>query len=461
MAFNQDGTSFLEASSYFGSLGGEVRIWDVTRGESLGPTVQPHGENSVTQVAWSQNGKSALTAGWDRTARLWDAATGKLRVDPLVHQDQVVVATFGPEEKTILTASGDRTARLWDAATGRPRSQPLLHADRMHTARLSPDGGTILTLSEDGNVRIWTVPPDYSLGPALAHPAEVGYITFSGDGRIVLTSTFDKRNPNSPRCEARLWDPVTRQLRLGPLPTGPIWRSAITPDGRTLLTGTLLTDGKDGTVLTDGKDGTVRLWDTITGQPRGQPIALGGRFVEAAFHPDGKSFVTRALIETSKESFYEGRLWETATGQPLGRLFTASWLHGLEFHPNGKEIFVQEAKDRVRTWDLTSREPRDPTFRQNTLIWSLALHPDGKTLLTGGFDGIVRLWDVASDRPLDELHVAQDPVRFVAFSPDRRSFLTTPIDVVGWHRRAEDQRLPKGTAQIWDLATRLPLGAAL
>src|SRR5262245_64472259 len=104
MAFDSNGKSFLAASSYFGGLGAEVRIWNVARGEPQGPPVQPHGAG-VTQVAWSRDGRSALTAGWDRTARLWDAATGKLRIDPLVHQDNVVIATFSHDEKTILTAS--------------------------------------------------------------------------------------------------------------------------------------------------------------------------------------------------------------------------------------------------------------------------------------------------------------------------------------------------------------------
>jgi WD40 repeat protein len=35
------------------------------------------------------------------------------------HQDSVYDAVFSPDGAQILTASGDRTARLWDAASGK------------------------------------------------------------------------------------------------------------------------------------------------------------------------------------------------------------------------------------------------------------------------------------------------------------------------------------------------------
>ena len=35
---------------------------------------------------------------------------------------------FSPDGKTILTGSFDKTARLWDAATGRPLGQPMEHS---------------------------------------------------------------------------------------------------------------------------------------------------------------------------------------------------------------------------------------------------------------------------------------------------------------------------------------------
>jgi hypothetical protein len=64
-------------------------------------------------VAFSPDGKTVLTGSWDKTARLWEAATGKALGPPLQHQDNVVAVAFSPDDKTVLTGSDDKTARLW------------------------------------------------------------------------------------------------------------------------------------------------------------------------------------------------------------------------------------------------------------------------------------------------------------------------------------------------------------
>ena len=57
---------------------------------------------------------------------------------------------FSPDGKTVLTGSSDKTARLWDAATGRPLGLPMKHQDLVRAVAFSPDGKTVLTGSADG-----------------------------------------------------------------------------------------------------------------------------------------------------------------------------------------------------------------------------------------------------------------------------------------------------------------------
>ena len=54
----------------------------------------------------------------DKTARLWDAATGKAIGEPMQHKERLYSAAFSPDGQRVVTASWDKTARLWDAATG-------------------------------------------------------------------------------------------------------------------------------------------------------------------------------------------------------------------------------------------------------------------------------------------------------------------------------------------------------
>ena len=83
-------------------------------------------EAAVTSAAFSPDGKRIVTASEDKTARIWDAATGKPIGEPLKgHEDAVMSAAFSPDGKRIVTASDDKTARIWDAATGKPIGEPL------------------------------------------------------------------------------------------------------------------------------------------------------------------------------------------------------------------------------------------------------------------------------------------------------------------------------------------------
>ena len=91
-------------------------------------------------AAFSPDGKRIVTASCDKTARLWDAETGKPIGEPLKgHTDACVSAAFSPDGKRIVTASADKTARLWDAETGKPIGEPLTgHTDAVYERGVQP-----------------------------------------------------------------------------------------------------------------------------------------------------------------------------------------------------------------------------------------------------------------------------------------------------------------------------------
>jgi WD40 repeat protein len=67
----------------------------------------------VSSVSWSADGLHLLSAGWDRTARLWKVATGRCVHTLVGHADKVLTTSLSPDGRWALTGSADQTLKLW------------------------------------------------------------------------------------------------------------------------------------------------------------------------------------------------------------------------------------------------------------------------------------------------------------------------------------------------------------
>ena len=152
----------------------------------------------MNSIAFSPDGARILTASADKTAKLWDAASGKLVVS-FDHQDKVFQAAFSPDGARILTASADKTAKLWEGASGKLIAS-FAHQASVYYVAFSPNGARILTASADKTAKLW----DAASGKLIAsfdHQDTVPCAAFSPDGARILTASSDKT--------AKLWDAAT------------------------------------------------------------------------------------------------------------------------------------------------------------------------------------------------------------------------------------------------------------
>ena len=154
----------------------------------------------VSSAAFSPDGSRIVTASSDKTARIWDAATGKEIVVLRGHDDDGLVfsAAFSPDGSRIVTASDDKTARIWDAATGKEIVVLRGHDDGVTSAAFSPDGSRIVTASDDKTARIWDAATGKEIVVLRGHDGPVNSAAFSPDGSRIVTASDDKT--------ARIWD---------------------------------------------------------------------------------------------------------------------------------------------------------------------------------------------------------------------------------------------------------------
>ena len=97
----------------------------------------------VYSAAFSPDGSRIVTASWDKTARIWDAASAKEIAVLRGHDGVVNSAAFSPDGSRIVTASADNTARIWDA-----RLQTMSAKDLLVEACARLAGVTKLTRDE-------------------------------------------------------------------------------------------------------------------------------------------------------------------------------------------------------------------------------------------------------------------------------------------------------------------------
>lgn len=190
VAFSLDGRQALS-----GSGDHSVRLWDVTKGREL-RRLEGH-EESVSSVAFSPDATQAVSGSWDKTIRLWDLSTGRETKRIEGHTAPIISVSFSPDGRFILSGSADKTLRLWDTATGKEVRKFEGHGDSVESASFSPDGRRVLSGSLDKSIRLWDVESGREMQRFEGHSDGVESVAFSPDGRKALSGAKDNT--------ARLW----------------------------------------------------------------------------------------------------------------------------------------------------------------------------------------------------------------------------------------------------------------
>ena len=110
----------------------------------------------VTGIAFSPDGRTLFTGSADKTARLWDAATGKPLGDPIQFDAPARVVAYGPDGKTFFVGTGaygsrrhPSLSRLWNATTTKPQGQPIEFDGAVSAAAFSFDSKRLVVAAED------------------------------------------------------------------------------------------------------------------------------------------------------------------------------------------------------------------------------------------------------------------------------------------------------------------------
>jgi hypothetical protein len=191
-------------------------------------------QDLIWSLAFSPDGTRLASAGEDRTACLWNMATGALLATCRGHASKVVWVSFRPDSARLLTTSADGSVRQWDATTGREVEAPYdRHSGEVLIAEYSPDGEWIASAGADRTVRVWQATGRQDVAVLHGHTGGVTGLAFAPSGRRLASNSRPSRLNSAADETARVWD-VDPQATLPVLRghTSYVYPVAFSADGR-------------------------------------------------------------------------------------------------------------------------------------------------------------------------------------------------------------------------------------
>jgi WD40 repeat protein/class 3 adenylate cyclase len=383
-------------------------IWDVSTGVAT-TVLKDHRTDNVCGT-FDHDGRLAVTASFDGTARLWNGVTGELfralgeeyggLLDTDLDREREWNCEFSPDDRFLATASLDGVIRVWNVETGSQFVSFKASGELIRRLAFSPVGNQLLTASNDGTARLWDV--NGVLTTALIHKYPPTFAVFSPDNLYLVTGGGDS--------VAHLWE-VASGREIAQLDTKQMVQSAaFSPDGARVATGSL--------------EGRIRIWDVATKRQLAELEAHSG-LQELQFSPDGDLLLS--------VSIGTAQLWDTKTGIELAVLKTSGGFPHAVFSPDGHLVLTVTDDNTGRLSKLTGSEAEVLSGLLDR-ITAVGFSPDGQSIVMGSRNGAARIWSVKNGNSIATLKGHSKALTNVEFSPDGLSLVTASRD---------------GTARIW------------
>lgn len=264
-----------------------VRIFDADTGQAISVLVGHNSRNDpgfvsglgqVNMAMFSSDGSLIVTAGSDRTVRLWDPGTGRqLRLARL--ETEVIALAFDPSGRQFVTGSKDGSVRIWDT-----ESQSIVagfdnRGSEVTALSVSADGRVVASAYADGSARLNLLRNGASLAVLRGHRDRIYEIAVSPDSSLLATASADG--------DIRLWRVSERGLlpleppprEIGTSMFDDTWPTLVSPD-RSM-------------VLQQVSPRRLQMFATDTAEPTGALQWFDADIKQPAFTADGNAVVLR------------------------------------------------------------------------------------------------------------------------------------------------------------------------
>jgi uncharacterized delta-60 repeat protein len=243
------------------------------------------------------------------------------------------------------------------------------------------------------------------------HTEGVWSVAISPDDKTLVSGSWDNT--------IRIWNLQTPELKSTLQGhTNSVYSVAITPDDKTLVSGS------------DNK--TIRIWNLQTPELKSTLQGHTNSVYSVAITPDDKTLVSGSDDKTIK-------IWNLQTGELKTTLTGHSdSVYSVAISPDGKTLVSGSRDKTIRIWNLQTGELKTTLSGYSDSVYSVAISPDGKTLVSGSDNKTIKIWNLQTGELKTTLTWHSDSVSSVAISPDGKTLVSGSRD---------------NTIKIWNLQT--------
>jgi pleiotropic regulator 1 len=152
----------------------------------------------VRSLAVEPENKWFASGAGDRTIKIWDLATGNLRLTLTGHISTVRGLAVSPRHPYLFSCGEDKMVKCWDLETNKVIRHYHGHLSGVYTLSLHPTLDVLVTGGRDGVARVWDMRTRSNIHVLSGHKGTVSDVKCQEADPQVITSSLD--------ATVRLWD---------------------------------------------------------------------------------------------------------------------------------------------------------------------------------------------------------------------------------------------------------------
>lgn len=238
----------------------------------------------VRSVAVEPGNQWFATGSADRTIKIWELGSGKLKLSLTGHISTVRGLAVSPRQPYLFSCGEDKQVKCWDLEYNKVVRHYHGHLSAIHSLDLHPTIDVLFTCGRDATTRVWDMRTKACIHTLTGHTSTVAVVKAQAAEPQVITGSHD--------CTIRLWDLAAGKSKVTLTNHKKSVRSVVLhptqfsfasaspdnikqwkfPDGNFLqnLIGhnsivNCMAVNPDGVLVSGGDNGTMHFWDWRTG----------------------------------------------------------------------------------------------------------------------------------------------------------------------------------------------------